>query len=181
MHKIQCLTVARVSTVSKKSRIDASDASILLALNADARATVLAVAAATGLSRNTVQARMTALESRGCLRLHERRIDPAALGYALSAFIFIRVRQSLLDDVASKLADIAEVLEVMGISGPTDLLVSVVALDADDLYRIAGSVLAIDGVERTDTALVMRPLVDYRVAPLLGRVVARRPPPPSLA
>lgn len=43
----------------------------------------------------------------------------------------------------SGLASIPEVLQVGGISGPTDLLVHVVATGADDLYRIAGQILAI--------------------------------------
>jgi DNA-binding Lrp family transcriptional regulator len=50
-----------------------------------------------------------------------------------------------------------------------DLLVRVAARDADDLYRIAGQLLATDGVERTTTSLVMRTLVEHRVTPLLER------------
>jgi hypothetical protein len=46
----------------------------------------------------------------------------------------------------------------------------VAAHDADDLYRIAGQLLATPGVERTETALVMRQLVSYRSAPLLHRL-----------
>jgi DNA-binding Lrp family transcriptional regulator len=61
---------------------------------------------------------------------------------------------------------------VHGLSGPTDLLVHVVATDADELYRIAGQILAIPGVERTNTALVMRELVHYRITPLLRRRAA---------
>jgi hypothetical protein len=51
--------------------------------------------------------------------------------------------------------------------GAADLLVRVASRDADDLYRVAGQVLATNGVERTETALVMREMVSYRVAPLL--------------
>ena len=77
--------------------------------------------------------------------------------------------QRLLDPVAEALAAIPEVLEVVGVSGQGDLQVQVVARDADDLYRIAGRLLAIDGVERTTTSLVMRRLVDHRVTQLLPR------------
>lgn len=55
-----------------------------------------------------------------------------------------------------------------GLSGVTDLLVHIVARDTDDLYRVAGRILDIDGVEKTTTSLVMRSLVDYRVGPLLN-------------
>ncbi len=59
---------------------------------------------------------------------------------------------------------------MFGLSGAADLLVRVAAHDADDLYRIAGQLLATPGVERTETALVMRQLVSYRCAPLLHRL-----------
>ncbi|WP_261864075.1 Lrp/AsnC ligand binding domain-containing protein, partial [Mycobacterium marinum] len=63
---------------------------------------------------------------------------------------------------------VPEVLEVHGLSGVTDLLVHIVARNAEDLYRIAGQILDIDGVEKTTTGLVMRRLVDYRLSPLLA-------------
>ena len=67
-----------------------------------------------------------------------------------------------------------EVLEVLGLSGPTDLLVRVAARDADDLYRIAGQLLVTDSVERTTTSLVMRTLVEHRVVPLVRRLAQER-------
>ena len=63
---------------------------------------------------------------------------------------------------------------MLGTSGEMDLLVQVVARDADDLYRVAGALLAIDGVERTSTSLVMRRLVDHRLDPLLRRLAEDR-------
>jgi hypothetical protein len=44
-----------------------------------------------------------------------------------------------------------------------------VARDADDLWRITERVLAIPGVQRTDTALALRRFVEHRVSPLLER------------
>jgi DNA-binding Lrp family transcriptional regulator len=150
--------------------LDSSDARLLLALTKDSRATVLSLAEQVGLSRNTVQARLARFEDRGALTTFQRRIEPAALGYPLTAFVTVTVTQRLLDDVATALAGIPEVLEVFGLSGSTDLLVRVVARDADDLYRVAGQILATTGVERTETALVMRRLVDYRATRLLERL-----------
>jgi len=149
--------------------VDPVDARILLALAEHPRATTVAIADDVGISRNTAQTRLARLESSGALESFEHRITPAALGYPLTAFITAQVTQRLLDEVAAALADVPEVLQVQGISGPADLMIQVVARDADDLYRIAGLVLAIPGVERTNTALVMRQLVDYRIRPLLRR------------
>jgi DNA-binding Lrp family transcriptional regulator len=150
--------------------VDAADARLLLALAESPRATVLALAQQVGMSRNTVQARLAGLDARGVLGSFERRIDPAALGYPLTAFVMVQVTQRLLDEVAAALEEIPEVVEVLGLSGDTDLLVQVVARDADDLYRAAGRLLAIEGVQRTTTGLVMRQLVQHRTAPLLRRL-----------
>jgi DNA-binding Lrp family transcriptional regulator len=149
--------------------IDAIDARLLLALAENPRGTALALAEQAGLSRNTVQARLTRLEESGVLGSVERRIDPAALGYPLTAYVTVTVVQRKLDPVADALAAVPEVIEVLGLTGEGDLLVQAVARDADDLYRIAGLLLAIDGVERTTTALVMRRLVDHRVTALVER------------
>jgi DNA-binding Lrp family transcriptional regulator len=156
--------------VRSAGSVDATDARLLMALAESPRAAVLALAERVGLSRNTVQARLAALEARGVLTTFERRIDPAALGYPLTAFVTVQVTQRMLAEVAESLDRIPEVLEVLGISGATDLLVQLVARDGDDLYRISGQLLATEGVERTSTSLVMRVLVGHRVAPLLERI-----------
>jgi DNA-binding Lrp family transcriptional regulator len=153
--------------------IDGIDARLLLALAEHPRATAVGLAERVGLSRNTVQTRLNRLEEQEAIAGFERRVDPAALGYPLTAFVITRVTQRRLDEVADALAGIPEVLQVHGISGQTDLLVHVVAADADDLYRIAGQILAVPAVERTETALVMRELVDYRITPLLRRIAER--------
>lgn len=152
--------------------VDRTDARLLAALNDDPRAPVITLADRTGLSRNTVQARLSRLDADGVLQSFERRIDPAAVGYPLTAFILTTVTQRRLDAIAAELAGVPEVLEVLGLTGSVDLLIRVAARDADDLYRIAGLVLDIDGVEKTATSLVMRNLVEFRLTPLLDRLGA---------
>ncbi|MBT2213185.1 MULTISPECIES: Lrp/AsnC family transcriptional regulator [Actinomadura] len=152
-------------------RIDVMDARLLLALIERPRSTTVALADQTGLSRNTVQARLAKLEEGGGLESFERRISPRRLGHPLTVFAAVQVVQRMLDEVAEALADIPEVLQVYSVSGPTDLMVQAVAADADDLYRIAGMMLAIPGVERTTTSLVTREIVAYRTTPLLRRLL----------
>lgn len=153
--------------MSKERRADAIDAALLRALIKDPDATNIAVAESTGLARNTVRARLVRYAEEQTLRTLERRIDPAFLGYPLSAYVVTKVMQRKLASVAHALSEIPEVLEVQGLSGINDLLVHVVARDADDLYRVAGRILDTDGVKRTNTGLVMRELVGYRIAQLI--------------
>ena len=73
------------------------------------------------------------------------------------------------DEIRDVFGVAGEVVEVHGLSGGVDLLIQVVAQDADDLYRIAGQILDVRGVRRTSTSLVMRQLVGYRLTQLLRR------------
>jgi DNA-binding Lrp family transcriptional regulator len=164
--------------MTKDIRIDATDARILLELAKHPRATTIAVADEVGIARNTAHARLARLERSGALGSFELRVSPEALGYPLTAFVTAQVTQRKLDEVAAALAAIPEILQVHGISGQIDLIIHVVATDADDLYRIAGQILAIPGIERTNTALVMRQLVTYRITPLLNRAAGNPGPQP---
>ncbi|AKE89507.1 MULTISPECIES: Lrp/AsnC family transcriptional regulator [Rhodococcus] len=153
--------------------LDATDARLLLELARTPRATGVELSQRLGLSRNTVQARLARWDAEGVLGSFERRVDPRALGYPLAAFVATRVDQHRLDSVVAALAQIPEVTEVYGMTGQTDLSVKVVARDAEDLYRLAGQILEIPGVERTNMALVMRELVGPRTTPLLERLAQR--------
>lgn len=152
--------------------VDPTDSRLLLALIADPRSTFVAIAGRLGLSRNTVQARMTRLEESNAFLSFDRRVNPTALGYPLTAFIEVNVQQKRLAQIVAKLALIPEIVQAHGMSGQTDLLVRVVCTDADDLFRIDGTILAVEGVERTATSLAMGELIPYRVTPLLERAGA---------
>lgn len=147
---------------------DNIDAAILRALVNDPGATNLALSETTGLARNTVRARLSRYNSERSLRSLERRIDPAFLGFPLEAFILATVKQRKLSVISATLADVSEVVQVHGLAGVADLLINVVARDADDLYRIAGLILDIPGVKRTTTGLVMGEFVPHRIAQLIG-------------
>ena len=155
-------------------KIDGTDARILLILAESARLTGVEVAQRLGLSRNTVQARMARLELSGALRAHDTRVRHRALGYPLTAFITAEVDQHRLDEIEQFLTDVREVSEVHGLAGDKDILIRVVAVDADDLYRIAGVILALPGIIRTSVALSMREMVPVRTSPLLKAIAAVR-------
>ena len=85
------------------STVDSIDAKILKTQTEDSRATVIALADMTSLSQNTVQARLSKLENQGVLHPFERRIDPVALGYPLTAFILTGVTQWKLTPIAESM------------------------------------------------------------------------------
>ncbi|GAA1717099.1 Lrp/AsnC family transcriptional regulator [Isoptericola hypogeus] len=149
---------------------DAVDLRLLTALADDPRATIAALAERLRLSRNTVHARLARLEESGAFLDFDRRISPAALGYPLTAFLELTVRQRALPAIVERLAEIPEVVQAYGHSGAADLRVHVVCRDTDHLFRIDAAILAIDGVERTETSLSMGELIPYRLRPLIEQV-----------
>lgn len=155
------------ANVRDMRRIDGTDIRLLKAMISDPRGTVVALAQKLSLSRNTVQARLSGLESRGALLAFDHRINPEVLGYRLTAFITVHLHQPRLPEIVAQIAQIPEVIEGFGLSGPADILVRVVAVDAEDLFRVNGKVLAIAGVERTETSLAMGELIPFRMNPLL--------------
>ena len=149
------------------TRLDRTDARILLALCDAPRATGVQLASMLNLARNTVQSRLARWEQDRVLAPIDRCVAPSDLGYPLKAFITAVVDQHQLEDVLAALETIAQVTQVTGLSGAADLLIAVVATDADDLYRLAGLVLAVPGVQRTTMSVAMHEVVAYRTRPLL--------------
>ncbi|WP_076675403.1 MULTISPECIES: Lrp/AsnC family transcriptional regulator [unclassified Microbacterium] len=149
------------------SKLDAVDLDLLRALSADPRATVVALAEKLGLSRNTVQARMSRLERGGVFLSFERTLSAEALGFPIEAFLQVTVRQAELPAIRDELAKVPEVLQAHGLSGQVDLLVRVACRDTQHLFDTDARILAIEGVERTETSLVMGEVIGYRVGPLM--------------
>ena len=84
-------------------QIDALDARLLLALDADPFATVVALAQRLGVARNTVQTRLRRLDASGALAEVTRRVTPEALGFSLTAFLTVSIRQGQHDEALAGL------------------------------------------------------------------------------
>jgi DNA-binding Lrp family transcriptional regulator len=150
--------------------MDALDARILLALDDAPDATGLELARRLGIARNTLQARLRRLEASGAIRPFSRRLDPAALGRGLVAFVSIALSQAAGQRATAALATVPEVVEVHAITGEADLLVRVVARDTADLHRVTRQLLAIEEVERTSTVVSLQEEMPLRLRALLEQV-----------
>ncbi len=150
--------------------LDRVDLDLLKALADDHRATVVALADRLGLSRNTVQARMARLERSGVFQSFERAMSPAALGLPIEAMVSVIVRQADIPRITAEIAEIPEVIQAHGLSGQIDLMVRVAARDTQHLFDVDARILSIEGVERTETSLVMGEVIGYRIRPILESV-----------
>jgi len=154
-------------------QIDRTDARILQALDGDPTATVVALARALGLARNTVQARIRALEGDGRLRPVTSRVRPESLGRPVLAFVTLVITQGDIEEITAELSQVPEVLEMHAITGDGDILAKVAARDPADLHRVTRVLLGCTSVVRTSTAMAVLELVPTRTAPLLEQTVDR--------
>jgi DNA-binding Lrp family transcriptional regulator len=159
--------------------IDGLDARLIDLLAARPRIGVLDASRRLGVARGTVQARLDRLRSRGIITGFGPDVEPAALGYRVTAFVTLEIRQAGgHDPVADRLALIAEVLEAHTITGAGDMLCRVVARDNADLQRVIDAIVDVPGVVRTSTVIALAAPVPYRVLPLV-RAAAAAPPHPG--
>jgi DNA-binding Lrp family transcriptional regulator len=128
-----------------------------------------------GVARGTVQARLDRMQARGVITGYGPDIAPAALGYSVTAFVTLEIRQAGgHDPVAAQLAAIAEVLEAHTITGSGDMLCRVVARSNADLQRVIDAIVALDGVVRTSTVIALASPLPHRVLPLIRAAVDPR-------
>lgn len=99
------------------TRLDRTDARILLALCDAPRATGVQLANVLNLARNTVQARLARWEQQKILAPIDRCVSPRDLGYPLQAFITAVVDQHRLDEAIAQLQTVTQVTQVTGLSG----------------------------------------------------------------
>ncbi|MGO1411466.1 MAG: Lrp/AsnC family transcriptional regulator [Microbacterium sp.] len=148
--------------------LDHVDLELIAALADDPRTTVVSLAERLHLSRNTVQARMARLDGSGVFQSFERSLSTTALGFPLEAYISVGVRQAKLPQITTEMARIPEIVQAHGMSGQTDLMTFVACRDARHLFDVDARILSIEGVDRTETSLVMSEAVPYRVSGLMG-------------
>ena len=151
------------------SSLDALDARILLLFAQEPKVGVLEASRRLGVARGTVQARLDRLETTGVVTNWAPTIDPAALGFPVSAFATLEITQARGHrPVAEHLAAIPEVLEAHTITGEADLMVRLVARSNADLQRVIDEVGASPHVVRASTVIVLATEVAPRVTPLIA-------------
>jgi DNA-binding Lrp family transcriptional regulator len=149
--------------------VDRLDAALIELLAAEPRVGVLEASRRLRVARGTIQARLDRMRQRGIITGYGPEVDPAALGYAVTAFITLEIRQAGgHDPVAERLAAIPEVLEVHTITGVGDMLCRVVARSNADLQRVLDAIVSTEGVVRSSTLISLAAQVRYRILPLVG-------------
>jgi DNA-binding Lrp family transcriptional regulator len=123
-----------------------------------------------------VQARLDRLQARGVITGFGPDVDPAALGFEVTAFVTLEIAQGTGRRVVDQhLVTIPQVLEVHTVTGSGDLLCRVVARSNADLQRVIDEMVTDRDIRRTATLIALTAPVPYRVLPLVQEAAGLRP------
>ena len=147
--------------------IDELDARLIAALREQPRVGLLEISRRLGVARGTVQARLAKLEARGVITGYGPEVDPAAMGYAIQAFVLLELAQGRLAEAVETLERAPEVLEADAISGSQDLLCRVVARDTEHLQDLVNRLLSTPAIRRSTSHIVLSRQVPPRTGPLV--------------
>jgi DNA-binding Lrp family transcriptional regulator len=134
--------------------MDSIDTTLLQLLRVNARAPVTELARKLGVTRATVQARLTRLEAQriiGGYTLVERATDSG-----VRAHVSVRVSANAQDAVEAALAKMPAVQRLYSVSGSSDLI-AMVAEDSTAKLDVALDVIrGFVGVQSTESAILLR-------------------------
>ncbi len=154
--------------MARQDGVDTLDARIIALWTEDPHVGVLGASRALGVARGTVQARLDRLQERGVIRTFAPQVEPAALGYPVTAFCTLEIRQRQgHEPVVAHLSAIPEVLEIHSITGIGDLVVRVAARDNADLGRVIDEIIDDVHVLRANTAICLVTHLAHRTGPLV--------------
>jgi Lrp/AsnC family leucine-responsive transcriptional regulator len=139
--------------------MDAIDRRIIGLLMRNGRMSNLELAEKVGLSPTPCSRRIRQLEEAGVITGYSARIDPAALGLALSVIVSVKLGQHGPDgheEFRKAIRDRPEISECLLITGTADYLLRVWVADIEALREfITNTLQAVPAVAETSTMLVL--------------------------
>lgn len=147
--------------------LDALDVDLLAALGDHTRVGVLELSRTLRVARGTVQARLDRLERAGVFQGYTPRIDLAAAGHGVQAFVNLEIAQGALDNVTADLAAQPAVLEAYATTGSSDVLCRLAASSHEDLQKALLALNQSPSVSRSTSVVVLSVVVSPRTLPLL--------------
>ncbi|MEN7528299.1 MULTISPECIES: Lrp/AsnC family transcriptional regulator [unclassified Cupriavidus] len=133
----------------QQNDLDRTDRRLLGMLQEHGRVSNLELAEAINLSPAQTLRRHRRLEESGIIKRYEARLDSAALGFGVTAFIHVTMERGHIRDLSKfkgLVAELAQIQECFSVTGDIDYVLKVVAKDLkslsdfllDTLMRIPG-------------------------------------------
>lgn len=144
--------------------LDETYVKLLTALENNARRPLREIAKEIGVSAVTVMNRMKALENAGMILGYTARLNPAKIGFEITAVISMKVKGGQLIAVQQRIAKDPHVCGVYDVTGDFDAIVIARFKNVRDLNSFVKKILAGEGIDRTVTQIALNVIKeDYRV------------------
>lgn len=143
-------------------RLTDGDLKLIEVLKSSARMSVSDLAKALGVSRSTAQKRLERLEAEGVIEGYTCVLSAAYQHDWVSAHLHVTVAPKTMDAVVQKLSDVAGIEAVHSVSGEFDLIVEISAPSVQSVEATVDEVIAIAGVERTRTSIILSTRIKRR-------------------
>ena len=112
-----------------------------------------------GVHPTTLIQRVKNLEKKGVINGYRAKVDYMRLGFDYMGIIQVYVDKNMLD-VQEKIKSIPQVLAVFDVTGECDSIVWIACRDRDEFSNIVKSILTIEGVQKTNTSVVLNIMKD---------------------
>ena len=136
-------------------RIGFKDQQLLGILRGKARASTTELAQILGVSRSTVQKRLERLETGGVITGYTAQLSSNYLDQEIKAHVMITVSPRMTGGIIKAMERLDSVRAVYSVSGPHDLIAEIAALSVNALDGVIDDIIAIDGVERTVSSVIL--------------------------
>jgi DNA-binding Lrp family transcriptional regulator len=154
--------------MSAREPWDDLDARLIGLMRSTPNLAVIEMARRLKVARGTVQARLDRLVDDGVISGFGPDVEATCAGFGVLAFTTLEIAQGSDAQIVAGLARIAEVLEVHAVTGPADLHLRIVARSNEHLHDVLQRVLALPGISRTETQLVLHTSLHRTVADLVA-------------
>ena len=149
--------------------LDSIDTRIIRELTRDGRISWVELGERVSLSASACQRRVQNLIDRGVIEGFGVRINPAAMGYDIEAYLSVRVERhdvKRAQDFRKAIAAYPEVLTCRMMTGDIDFLLRVIARDVRSYGRfVEEKILSLPGVTDASTSIVLDQIKGDSFAP----------------
>ena len=152
-------------TEPRAGELDGVDRQLLRLLLDDGRRSYADLARDTGLSTSAVHQRVRRLEQRGAVTGYVARLDPAAAGLPLAAFVSLKpIDPAAPDDAPERLRHLSAVEACHSVAGDESYILQVRVAGPEELEVLLQEIRAVAGMSTRTTVVLSTPW-EGRAAP----------------
>ena len=147
--------------------LDDIDMRIVAALQADAKMPLARIGQSVDLSAPSVMERVRKLEQAGVIRGYHADIDAKKIGLDITAFVGVSINfPKGIDRFETAVKPMPEVLECHHVTGGPTLILKVKVRNTAALESLISSIRIVEGVERTETMVVLSTSTERTALPI---------------